>query len=67
MSFENVNIIIIVNIYPGSSTHPKEVFREVLHPIELEFGSDTVSCISRFFSITQYVEYSLNRPFYAWP
>ena len=24
------------DIYPGSSTHPKVVFREVLHPIELE-------------------------------
>ena len=30
-------IIIIMNdIYPGSSTHSKVVFREVLHPIELE-------------------------------
>ena len=27
------------NIYPGSSSHPKVVFREVLHPIELEFGN----------------------------
>ena len=32
-------IIIIIDIYPGSSTHPKMVFREVLHPIELEFGT----------------------------
>ena len=29
----------IIDIYPGSSTHPKVVFREVLHPIELEFGN----------------------------
>jgi len=30
-------IIIIINeIYPGSSSHSKVVFREVLHPIELE-------------------------------
>ena len=34
-----INIIIINDIYPGSSTHPKVVFREVLHPIELEFGN----------------------------
>jgi len=27
----------INDIYPGSSTHPKVVFREVLHSIELEF------------------------------
>ena len=26
----------IYDIYPGSSTHSKVVFREVLHPIELE-------------------------------
>jgi len=26
--------MIIIDIYPGSSTHPKVVFREVLHPIE---------------------------------
>ena len=32
-------IIIISNIYPGCSTHSKVVFREVLHPIELEFGN----------------------------
>lgn len=25
------------DIYPGSATHAKVVFREVLHPIELEF------------------------------
>jgi len=31
-------ITIIIDIYPGSSTHPKVVFKEVLHPIELEFG-----------------------------
>ena len=31
-------IIIISNIFPGSSTHSKVVFREVLQPIELEFG-----------------------------
>ena len=30
---------IIIDIYPGGSTHPKVVFREVMHPIELEFGS----------------------------
>ena len=29
---------LIVHVYPGSSTHPKVVFREVLYPIELEFG-----------------------------
>ena len=29
----------IIHIYPGNSTHPKVVFREVLHPIELEFGT----------------------------
>ena len=28
--------IIINDIYPGSSTHSKVVFREVLHPFELE-------------------------------
>ena len=27
------------NVYPGSSTHPKVVFREGLHPIELQFGN----------------------------
>ena len=32
-------IIIINDIYPGSSTHLKVVFREVLHPIKLEFGN----------------------------
>ena len=32
-------IIIINDIYTGSSTHPKVVFREVLHPIKLEFGN----------------------------
>lgn len=32
-------IIIIIDIYPGSSTHPKVVFREVMHPIKLEFGN----------------------------
>ena len=33
-------IIIIVNdINPVSSTHAKVVFREVLHPIKLEFGN----------------------------
>ena len=30
--------IIINDIYPGSFTHPKVVFREVMHPINLEFG-----------------------------
>ena len=30
---------LIIDIYPGSSTHPKVVFREVLHLIELEFGN----------------------------
>ena len=34
-----LNGIFITDIYPGSSTHPKVVFREVLHPIELEFGN----------------------------
>ena len=29
-------IIIINDIYPGSSTHSKVVFREVLHLFELE-------------------------------
>ena len=29
-------IIIINDIYPGSSTHSKVVFREILHSIELE-------------------------------
>ena len=33
-------INIISNLYPGSSTHLKVVFREVLHPIELEFGKN---------------------------
>jgi len=32
-------IIIINDIYPGSSTHSKVIFREVLHAIELEFGN----------------------------
>ena len=32
-------IIIINDIYPGSSTHPKVVLGEVLHPIKLEFGN----------------------------
>ena len=32
-------IIIIIDIYPRSSTHIKVVFREVLHPIEVEFGN----------------------------
>jgi len=31
--------LIINDIYPGSSTHSKVVFKEVLHPIELEFGN----------------------------
>ena len=31
------NGILITDIYPGSSSHPKVVFREVLHPIRLEF------------------------------
>ena len=35
---QNGQEIIIIDIYPGSFTHPKVVFREVLHPIELEFG-----------------------------
>ena len=30
---------IISDIYPGSSTHSKVFSREVLHPIELEFGN----------------------------
>ena len=29
-------IIIINDIYPGSSTHSRVVFREVMHPFELE-------------------------------
>ena len=36
--FSIKTIIIINDIYPGSSIHSKVVFREVLHPIELEFG-----------------------------
>ena len=36
---ETLIIIIISNLYPGSSTHSKVVFREVLHPIEVEFGN----------------------------
>ena len=32
-----IMIIIIIDIYPGSSTHAEVVFSEVLHPIELEF------------------------------
>jgi len=35
---QNGQEIIIIDIYPGSFTHPKVVFRDVLHPIELEFG-----------------------------
>ena len=31
--------IIISDIYPGSSSHLKVVFREVLHSIELDFGN----------------------------
>ena len=31
--------ILITDIYPRSSTHTKVVFREVLHPIRLEFGN----------------------------
>ena len=30
---------IIIDIYPGSSTHPKVVFSEVLYLIEFEFGN----------------------------
>ena len=30
---------IINDIYPGSFTYPKVVFREVMHPIKLEFGN----------------------------
>ena len=30
---------VIIDVYPGSSTYPKVVFKEVLHPIELEFGN----------------------------
>ena len=37
--FFKLIIIIINDIYPGSSTHSKVVFREVLHAIELEFGN----------------------------
>ena len=29
--------LIIIDIYLGSSTHPKIGFREVLHPIKVEF------------------------------
>ena len=29
--------ILIIDIYPGRSNHPKVVFREFLHPIELKF------------------------------
>ena len=39
MTFINENkVIIINNIYPGSSTHAKVVFMEVLHLTELESG-----------------------------
>ena len=31
--------LIIIDIYPGSFTHPKVAFRKVLHKIELEFGN----------------------------
>ena len=34
-----INRAIINDIYPGSSTYSKVVFREVLHQIELEFKS----------------------------
>ena len=37
--FEVFFFKLIIDIYPGSSTHPKVVFREVLHLIELEFGN----------------------------
>ena len=33
--FVCVKGFLINDFYPGSSTHPKVVFREVLHPIEL--------------------------------
>ena len=36
LNTSNIIIIIINDIYPGSSTHSKVVFREVLHPFELE-------------------------------
>ena len=38
-SVQLINNTLISDIYPGSSTHSKVVFREVLHPIELEFGN----------------------------
>ena len=38
-SFRPFTTIIINDIYPGSFTHPKVVFREVMHPIKLEFGN----------------------------
>ena len=38
-SFRPFTTIIINDIYPGSFTHPKVVFREVMDPIKLEFGN----------------------------
>lgn len=35
-----IMIIIINDIYPGSSTYTKVVLRVVLHPMELEFRND---------------------------
>ena len=32
-------LLIIDETYPGSSTHMKVVFREILHLIKLEFGN----------------------------
>ena len=32
-------IIILNDVYPGTSTYSKVLFREVLYPIELKFGS----------------------------
>ena len=37
--FDQGLVIIISDIYPGSSTHSKVFSREVLHWIELEFGN----------------------------
>ena len=38
-SLRTLTTIIINDIYPGSFTHPKVAFREVMPPIKLEFGN----------------------------
>ena len=44
---------LINDIYPGSSTHEKVVFREVLHPIELEFRNVGLQVMITFFFRSQ--------------